>query len=55
MGVLKAMLERAVANWLRRVVDIDQNEPSLWRKPPRVSIRFRVVTPAIQQALDRSA
>jgi hypothetical protein len=57
MRSLKILLERLLANWLRPIVDIEGTEPSVLSSSITrpIPVRFSVLTPAVQRALDRSA
>ena len=57
MRSLNQWLGSLLAGWLRPVVDTESDEPALWPKSsgPAVPVRYVVLTPALQRALDQSA
>jgi hypothetical protein len=57
MRTLRKFFEKLIASWLQGVVDLETSEPCLWPKAFSQStpVRFTVLTPALQRALDRSA
>ena len=57
MQSLKKILEKLIGEWLRTVVELDDEGQSYWpiANPQRVSVEFRVLTPALRRSLDQHA
>jgi hypothetical protein len=57
MRSLKRLMEKLLADWLQPVVDVETHEPPSWpgANSQPIPMRFAVLTPSVQRALDRSA
>ncbi len=57
MQTLRKIMDKFIGDWLRTVVELDENGQSCWpiANPQGVACEFRVLTPALQRSLDQCA